>query len=776
MGVTACLLALLYVEDDFSYDRAHAKRERIYRVIREDDRSTDRRFHVGTLGPLAEKLAMGFPEVEHAVRLFNKHPTVRYEKEALGHGNWLVVDQAFERVFGFSLEDGDLGEALKNPYTVVISSQVAQSYFGGRSPIGETLEVDDRYVGGTYTITGVLRPLTGNLSWPLAGLDFVSQTVTPARMMQLVWNAWTPDRSHRPVTTYLLLGEGTPAESLGAKLDDFVLRAYGEGQGKFVRYHLQPLSDVYMRSARDFGIGDTDRIAQIWMLFAVAAFTVGIACVNFANMMTSQSTLRVREIAIRQAMGATRGQQARQYLSEAVLTTAISVAFSLVLASLSLPYVNELSGKALTLDLTRGTMWIWSGCLVLIVAMVVGVFPAHYLSSLRPATALSVRGSSYSGIRPVLLVLQFAVCIVMVTMALVARSQMRFVTTKDLGVRLEGVVNVHRMFRMERRLTTRAEMVKDAFLDHPDVLGASALHMLPGEMGWGDSGWAILAKDGDPTQYPLLRLPADHDFLDLFEIPLLAGRNFQSGEIGRAGRSIMLSQKAVVLLGFGNAAEAIGQDLTWRGSGRTSTVVGVVADFHVKGLQHRVEPLFIVNTPSYWSLALRVGPHVRDSLFADLERIYKRFQPNQDFGASYAQADLGYHYGEEKAFTAMVELAAILAVVVACLGMFGLSAFVAERKARETGIRRVLGASIVNLAGRLLGELGLPVVLASVVSLPLSYKVAQSLLEPFAYRIDPGPSMYLSGCLIALLLSSTSALHWVLRVTRANPVESLRHE
>jgi len=301
--------------------------------------------------------------------------------------------------------------------------------------------------------------------------------------------------------------------------------------------------------------------------------------------------------------------------------------------------------------------------------------------------------------------------------------------------------------------------------------------MLPGSPGWYDTSPAIAMKEGDPAQYRLTRFTADHDFLDLFQIPLIAGRNFEAGRTEDEGSTLILNERAVSLLGYESAEAAVGESITWTMHVQ-ARIIGVVGDFHFKGLQRRIEPLCLVNNRArYWTLALRAGPHKRDSLSQDLYEIYRRFQPQRSFQMTYFEdAAVLANYRDEIELANILKVAAFLGLMIACLGMFGLSAFAAQRREKEAGIRRVMGASAGQVAARLLRELSLPVVIAAVLAAPISYKVGQALLEPFAYRMTLGMGMFVAGGLIALVLANLTALAQVLRLTRANPVDVLRAE
>jgi len=774
LGATASLLVSLHVADELSYDRLHTRRDRIYRVIREDARSTDGRFHAGVLGPIGGMLEAAYPEIERAVRVSRKHALVKHGERLLGggHSGWLVVDEGFEEVFDFKLYDGDLSKALAPPHSVVISPAVARDLFGDVSPIGESLEVIDKYVGGLYTITGILSDDLHQVSWPFTGIRFITRTVTQHHMMQSVWNRWRPESLYRPVSLYLLLREGVSPETLETGLEGFVERSFEPESRRGLKYHLQPLGDVHLHSQRDYGLGRGGDISQLQLLMGLAAFVVAIACTNFANLATAVGSLRAREVALRQTLGAVRRELMLQHWAQSVFMAAVAVLVAMGTTYLALPTVNAYTGKQLALDFLRPEAWVLAIGLALVIGVIAGAYPALYLSSLRPSVALRkfhMRGST--AIRSGLVLLQFTASIVLIFVTLVAMGQMEFVESKDLGFRADDVVVMDRVFDGEH--ADRIETIRDAFLRHPEVTMAAASHYPP---GWGDMNPTTVRKRGESEQHALVRFPVDPDFLSLFEIPLVAGRDFEHERADDRGGTFILSEGAVQSLGYDTAEDALGEELHWLGV--DGTVIGVVGDFHIKGLHHPLEPLFLANAPGGFNvLSLRVRPGAdREALFVDLRKIYHRLHPQQPFSCDYLDVQLTNNYWADQQMRQLFGATALVGIVLSCLGVFGLSAFVAARRTREVGIRRVLGASTAQVAVRLLRDLSVPVLVAAVVSLPISYRIGQSLLQPFAYRMPLGVEPFLLSGLAALLLASMTTLWQVFRVAGANPVDAIRYE
>ena len=330
---------------------------------------------------------------------------------------------------------------------------------------------------------------------------------------------------------------------------------------------------------------------------------------------------------------------------------------------------------------------------------------------------------------------------------------------------------VDRVFQAE--VEDRAEVIKQAFLQHPEVTMAAASHYQP---GWGDLGPTTVRKRGESEQASVVRFTVDPDFLALYEIPLVAGRGFEHERPIDQGETFILSERAVQALGYAAPEEALGEELHWLGI--DGTVVGVVADFHIKGLHHPLEPLLLINNrESYNVLSLRVRPGAdRESLFEELGEIYRRFRPERPFSCEYLSVELTYDYGSDQQMSWLFGVTALVGIAISCLGMFALSAFVAARRTREVAIRRVLGATATQVAARLLRDLSMPVLVAAVVSLPISYRLGQSVLEPFAYRTPLGAEPFILSGMAALLLASLTTLWQVLRVAGANPVDVVRYE
>jgi len=573
---------------------------------------------------------------------------------------------------------------------------------------------------------------------------------------------------------YLLLREGADSQALEAKLGNLVARIFEPEARQGLSYHLQPLAEVHLYSQRDYGLGRGGDISQVYQLSGLAAFVLAIACVNFANLSTACGALRSGEVALRQTLGATRAELMLQYWLESIAVATVAVAAALAITHLVLPEVNAFAGTRLSLDSGLPGLWATVLALVLGIGGIAGAYPAAYLSSLRPSVALRdsrLRGSS--AIRSGLVAVQFTASIVLISAVLVSKGQMDFVGSRDLGLNREDVVIMWRA--IGEGMEGRVEQVKNAFLQHPDVLMASASHYPPGT---GDLNPTGVRVEGESQHRAMVRFTVDPDFLDLYGIPLVAGRGFSHDRAEDRGGTFILNETAVRALGSVSPEDALGTVLRWLAPGIDGTVVGVVRDFHIKGLHHPLEPMFLVNNEdSYRTLSLRVRPGVeREKLLTELARVFHRFQPGQPFEGGFLSDAIGWDYWRDRQMGKLFQVAALVGVGISCLGMLALSAFVTSRRTREIGIRRVLGATERQVALQLLRDLSVPVLIAAAIAIPISYRVAQWILEPFAYRMPLGIGLLVASGLIALVLANLTTLWQVLRVVRANPVDAIRHE
>ena len=805
IGLACGILILLYIQQEFAVNRAHTLGDRIYKVIREE-RSTQTTYSSGTSGALGPVLKETFPEVETTVRIWRWTVSVQYG-ERKDRYLLALVDDNFLDVFDFPLIKGDLETAFRTPYSVVITDDMAQHLFGDIDPMGQTLSIDSRSFPGEYTVTGIVK--TPHLS---SGFYFqiLSTTIPSVEETQEVWTMWRPTQSWRPVNTYVLLKVGQNAESLQAKMQSLIVQYLGdevaaENKSRWPHYplqplikqhigndvaskntyHLQPLHRVYLYGESDFNPTADSPVQHIYMLAAIGLILVVIACVNFTNLATARAVTRKREVGVRKVVGAHRPQLMVQFLSESLLLTCSALLIALALVELCLPLFNQFVRGDLHLNAATviiGTPAVLA--LTVLVGLLAGWYPAFYLSSFRPVTALKSSASSSpgsTGLKKGLVVFQFGMSILLVICTLVVYQQLKFIETKDMGFARDHIVSLPIFVpdfsgepNPQKRLSARHQMVKQVFLEHPNILSASALrYEITGYSGRLRLAW----PDGDRTKEQTFRInEVDDSFFETFEIPVLRGRAFSADVASDTSQAIILNETAVRLLGWED--DPIGKQIVLPAYDNLSlTVIGVVKDYHNLTLREEIAPMgFLARWKMFYSLALRIRPENTAQTLSFLETQWKRFVPDAPFEYHFLDELIDWIYFNEQLTGKMLGVFSLLAIFVACLGLFGLAAFMVQSRTKEIGVRKVLGASTPHLVMLLSREFIFLVLLANLIAWPIAYYLMRDWLSGFAYQTDLNVLPFVVSAIMALIIAFGTVSMQAIRAARSNPIDALRYE
>ena len=782
IGLACGILILLYIQQEFAVNRAHTLGDRIYKVIREERGSTQTTYEEGTSGALGPVVKETFPEVETAVRIWRWTVSTQYG-ERKDRYSFALIDDNFLDVFDFPLIKGDPETAFRTPYSVVITDDMAQHLFGDIDPMGQTFSIDNRSFPGEYTVTGIVK--APHLS---SGFYFqiLSTTIPPVEETQEAWAMWRPTQSWRPVRTFVLLKAGQNAETLQTKIQPLIKQYMGDDVAEKNTYHLQPLHRVYLYGESDFNPAANSPIQQIYMLTAIGLILVVIACVNFTNLATARAVTRKREVGVRKVVGAHRPQLMIQFLSESLLLTSAALLIALALVELSLPLFNQfVRGYDLHLNATTviaGAPAVLA--LTLLVGLLAGWYPAFFLSSFRPVTALKSSASSSSGstgLKKGLVVFQFGMSILLVICTLIVYQQLRFIETKDMGFARDHIVRlpifVHDFAgepNPQMRLSARHQMVKQVFLEHPNILSASALRYdITGYSGRLRLAW----PDGDPTKERTFRInEVDDSFFETFEIPVLRGRAFSADVASDTSQAIILNETAVRLLGWED--DPIGKQIVLPAYDNLSlTVIGVVKDYHNLTLREEIAPMgFLARWKMFYSLVLRIRPENTAQTLSFLETQWKRFVPDAPFEHHFLDEIIDWVYFNEQLTGKMLGIFSLLAIFVACLGLFGLAAFMVQSRTKEIGVRKVLGASTPHLVMLLSREFIFLVLLANLIAWPIAYYLMRDWLSGFAYQTDLNVLPFFASAILALIIAFGTVSLQAIRAARSNPIDALRYE
>jgi putative ABC transport system permease protein len=793
IGMACCALILLYVQHELSYDDFHSKGDRIYRVLRET-RGEDGHvtFRAGISGPFAPALMNDFPEVENAVRLMESNQVwTRYEGERLFHERrrWLLVEPDFFTVFDFTFVQGDPATALRDPGSMVISEATAKQYFGSENPIGKVITIEHWFGHHELVVAGVVRvPKNTNLRFDMVA---TASLLNQNEWVKERWGTWDANNHVRVFGAYILLREGADLKALKSKLPDFMARYMGNETQKNNTYHLQPLKRIHLYTHADYEgemkgrntyYNYTD-IQNVYLFSGIACLILLIACVNFMNLATARSTNRAKEVGMRKVSGAHRFQIIRQFLGEAVLLSFLAFVLAVGVVELTLPKFSAFVGKDLAPQRHIAHLILAPG-LVALIGLLAGCYPAFFLSAFEPVSVL--KGHVKTGLRGTvirkgLVVFQFAMSILLIIGTVMVYRQLNYMQHKKLGYNKELMIEL-RIFTesnwSSKEKAERYETLKQAFLTHPGILKATAYRLDMGTRG-GVFPRALWTENGGA--YQLLEQRCDEDFLSTFEIDLIAGRDFRREDNVLQGvneTGILINESAVRLLGWKNP---IGKQLFTMGPSRnytsSFTVIGVVRDFHSESLHKEIRPLFLLHRSNLFAtLGLKIrGENIPETL-AFMEKTWKQFVPEKPFGFSFVDDSLNQLYREEMRVGQLVGTFALLAILVACLGLFGLAAFTAEQRTKEIGVRKVLGASTRSIILLLSKEFAYLVLIANVIAWPVAYFSMGDWLQSFAYRVDVAWWVFALAGVTTLFIALGTVGYQALRAALSNPIEALRYE
>jgi len=756
-GLACCLLIIQFIADELSFDRFHRNADQIYRVAAEFhlEGKVDNFAH--TPAPLAPVLRNEFPEVLAGVRLsYAWQQLVAYQDKQFWVDKFYLADPNIFRVFTFPFIAGDSSTALSNLNAIVITEAMAKQFFGNTDPIGKILTVG---IDATrdYKVTGVLKNIPSNSQLQFDCLiSFANQKANTG------WGEWNYD-------TYLLLHPDTSAPALERKLTAFLQKTAAATQSPATKLHLQPLTRIHLFSNLRSDLPTNRDVKHLYFFALIAIIVLLIAGINFVNLATARSATREKEAGVRKVAGAHRRQLIAQFLSESILMAFLALLVALVLAELFLPVFNQLTNKNLPFNLfSNFGLLALSVATALLTGILAGIYPAVFLSGSVPREVLTgqSRYLKTSTLRKCLVVAQFVLSIIFISGTIVIHNQLKFIRSKNLGYNKEHLIVIP-IFKREVR--DSYPIYRDEILKHSRVQAAAATSFRPDNPNYHQKTWWEGMNENEWEYFDWMAV--DYVFLKTFQIELLQGRDFSSEFSSDLKRAYILNESAVRRIGWKNP---IGKqfDIVERG-----TVIGIVKDFHFQSLHNKITPLALNVYPNILKyLYVRVGPDNIAGTIEFLSLKWRQIYPQVPFQYSFYDEDYDRAYKSEMMAGKTFNYLAGLAMVIAGLGLFGLASFMAEKRTREIGIRKVLGAGVGRIVMLFFKEFTRWVVIANFLAIPIVLFTIRRWLQNFAYRIDIGWWLFaLAGGLalgIALLTVSTQAV----KAALANPVESLRYE
>ncbi|MVM33912.1 FtsX-like permease family protein [Spirosoma sp. HMF4905] len=756
LGMASSLLILLWVQHERSIDHFHANGSRLYQVF-ENQQTTGNDLNTTMTTPqlMAPALVAEVPQVERSVHMTpGSRLLLTVGNQAYKEIGIYASTDLFQ-LFSFPLVQGNPKTALVGPASIVISETVARKLFGRTDVVGRSVRVGDN---DDRQITGVVQdiPETASLKF-----DFVLPAAPYIRKTQP-----NPRWGRNGWRTFALLHPNTDVNALNAKLLNFVQR-HDSTMTKFTTF-LFPYQDIYLYSKFTNGQPDGGRIEYVRLFTIVAIFLLLIACINFMNLATARSAKRAREVGIRKVVGAGRSYLLSQFVGEAVLMALLSLLIAVVLVQVLLPLFNQLTEKHLVIQYGNPVYWAVLLSLALATGLIAGSYPALFLSSFQPVKVLKNTlqlTASAVIFRQGLVVFQFALSLLLIIGTLIVSQQMAYIRGKNLGINRENVIYM----RVEGELAKHFEPFRQALLQAPGIQSVSSSDEDPLYIGNSTTGVEWRGKpDTDNTLF--YQLPVSYDFIKTMKIGLVAGRDF-SKAFPADSSNYIINEEAARRMGM---RQPLGQELT--NEGVPGTIVGLVKNFHLNSLRVAIEPLVIYLGPSNSTLLVRTQPGQTEQALASMERLAKQFNPAYPFAYTFADDNFERQYKSEMLVGQLTRYFAGIAIVIACLGLFGLALFMAEQRTKEIGVRKVLGASVSSIVALLSGSFLKLVLVAIGIASPIAWWVMHEWLQAFAYRIDIAWWMFaLAGGLvigIALLTVSFQSI----KAALVNPVKSLRSE
>ena len=770
VGLTCCLLMVLYIRHELSYDDFQKNGDRMARVIMEYSEGGSVMKGNFTSTKVAPAFKRNFPEVEQAVRMYKGTRVIQYQDKLFDEKSFMYADSTFFDMFSFKLLKGNPQYALSGPNVVVFTRSAAKKYFGNDDPIGKTIKVGSTETD--YQVTGVIEDCPSNSQIKYDFLaSFSSLGVTQE---DTYWDA--------NYTTYLLLKDKSSIASLQAKIPGFMKKemATALSGGDYVNFHLEPLKSIHLHSPYD-GFEPNSSVTYIYIIGVVALLILAIACFTYVNLSTARSMERAKEVGIRKVSGAFKKQIFWQFIGESMILSVISLLLSLALAALLLPSFNHLADRQLSLSSMFSPLIIGlSLMIILCISLAAGSYPALILSGFQPVKVLKgAFKNTGSGLwlRKTLIVFQFAISAFLIVATFIIQNQLHYIQTKDLGYDKDHIV----VLPLDQKTTGILNTIKTEFKMNPDVLSLTKANNEPINIvsGYSMSRADQVGKGGISVNANVV----DEDFIKTIGAKIIAGTDFteqdskdvlEPTEQEKKKYHYILNESAAKALGW-TPEEAIGKKM-FLGEQRPGIVKAVVKDFNFSSFHDPIKPLVLFNEPWGGSLLVKLsGKHLPQTL-AFLESKWKQLIQHRPFEYRFLDDDYNKLYQSEMRLGKALNIFATIAILLAALGLFGLSAYSIQQRTKEIGIRKVLGASVPNVITLLSKDFLSLVIVASIIAFPIAWWVMHQWLQDFVYRVSIGWWIFLIAGIIAIIITLLTVSFLAIKAAVANPVKSLRTE
>lgn len=779
IGIVCCLLIILFVKDELSFDKHHENSDRIYRVTLDFDIGSGN--HWAPIGPpVAKGMKDALAEIEETVRLYpigGNFNIFSYQNEKYKATKGVYADSSIFSVFTYPLTQGDSETALIKPRSIVLSTEMAQAFFGDENPIGQTIEVTD-WNNFQLTVTGVLKEMPASTHFPFNYLMSMSTFYEISSGPN-----WNPDLSltWSGMYTYVLLNDFAEKTELEGKLPGFMNNFYASiaendmqpsEMGSMV---LQPLTDIHLHSSLEKEYQANSNMTYIYVFVVIAIFVLLIACSNFINLTTARASYRMREIGIRKTLGAVRHQLALQFLGESILLSLLALGMAYGLIFLMLPTLNQITGKVFTVDTILTSQVMWSFVSVALFAGIIsGIYPAVYMSGFSPVKVLkgiTPNSSTSAFLRKGLVIFQFSISMFLIIGTIIVFSQLDYLRNEQMGFDKEGVINIPLFGEFEDVVKQDPETVKQELLRNPDIVSISMGGDYPGKRFSVESIIPEGRGEDESVDVRIADDGVDYDFVTTMGINLVSGRNFS--ELNPTDTTAwIINEAAVQKLGID---EPLGHILNW--GGYSGAIVGVVENFNYASLHTQVEALVIPLLPNRGNfLFVRTQAKNIDDVLSFLDQEVKEFAPSAVFEYTFLGDEFDRLYRSEDQMSSVFWYFSLVAIFIACMGLFGLSTFMINQRAKEIGVRKVMGASVQSILILVSWNFVKLVGIAFLVSVPIVYMVMNKWLNSFAYKTNIELWMFIGAGVLVLIISLLTIGLQTFKSAVSNPVKALRSE
>jgi putative ABC transport system permease protein len=762
VGLTTSLLILMWIQDELSFEKYNLNAENIYRV-EEDQFYSGERYHVTvTPHPSGPVWKQKIPEIREQTRMF-RLPRIlfRQKDKVFFESSVIAADSGLFKVFTMPFVIGDPLTALNSPHSIVLTEKLAAKYFGNINPIGQTLTLENKY---QFTISGVMKDLPKNSM-------FTFESVIPYSFLTeigVIDNSW----GNNSIYTFILCEKGLSIDAVNKKLTDVVLENLPQATTKYVLF---PLLDIHLHSQFGFEISKGPVIV-IYIFTLIAVFVLLIACFNFINLSTAKASGRTKEIGIKKVTGADQKTMIMQFMLESFFLVLIALILALILMGLSLPLFNNISGKSFILSDLINIKFIISVLVIgFITGIIAGLYPALYLASFKPVAVLKgepVTGKSNGKLRQILVIIQFALSILIATASIFMYMQLRHLQDIDLGFDKENLACIPMAIDMKPKYySLKNELLKETLIE-----GVTAARSNPVRIGSNSGGASWEGKD--PEKRVLIGTNAvDYDYLETMKMELASGRNFSREYMSDLAKdttgNFLVNEEVVKMM---DMDDPIGK--SFRFMGLNGRIVGVLKNFHFKGADQPIEPIaFALTGPEYLDyILIRLAPGNIPGALKTAENVWNKILPEYPFDYFFIDQDYDNLFRSQLRLTRLLKYFTILAVIIACLGLYGLSAYSTERRTNEIGIRKVMGAGTMTILYSMVKEFLLLVLISLIIALPAGWIIVTNLLKQFASRIEMKISVFAVIAAGTLIIALVTVIFQAFKASLINPATALKVE